>query len=205
MSVAQSKIVLLNLLELCAAVFHGPDEYGWAELTTHGLPELPGRVQDFPVIPAGPLAALDEALAPHAAASDFSALEAEYVRLFIAGPGGVPAPLYQSCHLGGGSRTMGESARAMRDRLAEEGLEVALDSNEPPDHLALELEYLFHLCAGDWSGDAAEAERGARFAGEVMLPWVRRFRDALAGADPDPVYLAAADVAVALLEAVAEA
>lgn len=204
MSISQSKIVLLNLVELCAALFRGPDEQGWGELATHGLPDLLGRVQDFPAIQAGPLKALRDALSPYAETGDFSPLETEYVRLFIAGPGGVPAPLYESCHLGGAGRTMGQSALAMRDRLAEAGLEISLPSNEPPDHLALELEYLFHLCAEGWTKDPALANRAARFAGEVMKPWVGRFREALAGADPDPVYLAAADTMLALLSAVAE-
>ena len=96
MSISQSKIVLLNLIELCAAVFRGPDEQGWRELATHGLPELLDRVQDFPAPAAAPLAALRDALAPYAETGDFSPLETEYVRLFIAGPGGVPAPLYES-------------------------------------------------------------------------------------------------------------
>ena len=91
----------------------------------------------------------------------------------------------------------------MRDRLAEAGLEISLDSNEPPDHLALELEYLFHLCATGWTDAPALADEAARFAGEVMVPWVGRFRDKLAGADPDAVYLAATDAALALLSTVA--
>ncbi|OIQ50282.1 Tat proofreading chaperone DmsD [Pseudodesulfovibrio hydrargyri] len=204
MTISQSKIALLNLMELCAAVFRGPDEQGWRELATLGVPELLGRVQDFPAIQAGPLEGLGDALAPHVETGDFSPLEAEYIRLFIAGPGGVPAPLYESCHRDGAGRIMGRSALAMRDRLAKAGLEISLPSNEPPDHLALELEYLFHLCAEGWTANPALAGEAARFAGEVMTPWVGRFRDALAGADPDPVYLAAADTMLALLSAVAE-
>jgi TorA-specific chaperone len=196
-------MTLLNLMELCAAVFRGPDEQGWRELATLGLPELLGRVQDFPEFPADPLHALRDALAPHVEADDFSPLETEYVRLFIAGPGGVPAPLYESCHRGGAARTMGDSALAMRDRLSEAGLEVSLPSNEPPDHLALELEYLFHLCAEEWTSDPARAKEAARFAEDVMAPWVARFREALAQAAPAPAYLAAADLSLVLLSAVA--
>ncbi|EGB15805.1 hypothetical protein DND132_2602 [Pseudodesulfovibrio mercurii] len=203
MSISHSKLFLLNVMELCVSVFRGPDEHAWAELATHGVPELLDRVQEIPGFPADPLSALDEALAPYAEAENFSPLEAEYVRLFIAGPGGVPAPLYESCH-GPEGRTMGRSALAMRDRLAEAGLEISLPSNEPPDHLTLELEFLFHLCAEGWSGDPEFADQAARFAGEVMLPWVGRFRDALAQADPDPVFSAGADLILALLPVVAE-
>ncbi|WP_319582388.1 molecular chaperone TorD family protein [uncultured Pseudodesulfovibrio sp.] len=199
MSISQSKIVLLNLMELCAALFRGPDERGWRELATHGLPELLGRVQDFPAFPAAPLKALRDGLAPYVETEDFSPLEAEYVRLFIAGPGGVPAPLYESCHQADAPRTMGQSALAMRDRLTEAGLEISLDSNEPPDHLALELEYLFHLCAEGWTNDPALADKAILFAAKDMTPWVARFREALAGAAPDPVYLAGADTTLTLL------
>ncbi|WFS62890.1 molecular chaperone TorD family protein [Pseudodesulfovibrio thermohalotolerans] len=203
MSLPMSKLFLLNLMELGVTVFRGPDEQVWAELATHALPELLGRVQKIPEFPAEPVEALAETLASRARSGDFPQLETEYVRLFIAGPGGIPAPLYESCHQDTESRTMGQSALAMRDRLARAGLEISLDSNEPPDHLTLELEYLFHLCAEEWSGETASEEQAARFVGEVMLPWVRRFRKALADANPDPAFLASADIVVALLEAVA--
>ncbi|MBG0791030.1 MAG: molecular chaperone TorD family protein [Desulfovibrionaceae bacterium] len=201
MPISDAELFLLSAIELCAAVFRGPGAADWKALTDSGVPELLDRVQHFPGFPDGPLHGLEAGLA--GCASDFGELETEYVRLFIAGPGGVPAPLYESCHAGGDPRTMGEPALAMRDRLAREGLAVNLDSNEPPDHLAIELEYLYHLLAQGWSGsDPAQARRGVLFAAEVMLPWVRRFRAALAGADPHPVFLAASDLALAILAAV---
>jgi len=203
MCLSMSKLFLLNLMELGVTVFRGPDEGVWAELATHALPELLDRVQKISTFPAGPVRELADTLASRAHADDFSPLETEYVRLFIAGPGGIPAPLYESCHQETESRTMGRSALAMRDRLDQAGLVISLDSNEPPDHLTLELEYLFHLCAGEWSGEAEPEGRGARFAAEVMLPWVRRFRETLADADPDPVFRFTADIVVDLLEAVA--
>jgi len=99
----------------------------------------------------------------------------------------------------------GELAETL-DSLAASGLAVDLDSNEPPDHLAIELEYLYHLLATGWSGDdPTPAAQGGEFAATVMLPWVRRFRDALAGADPHAVFLAAADLVVASLESVPRA
>ncbi|TDT80557.1 TorA-specific chaperone [Pseudodesulfovibrio indicus] len=205
MPISQSKIVLLNLMELCVAVFRGPGREDWSRLADTALPQLLDHVQAFPGFPSGPLRDMAHALAPLAESGDFSDLETEYVRLFIAGPGGIPAPLYESCHLGNERRTMGRSALDMRDRLAAAGLSVALDSNEPPDHLTLELEYLYHLCAEGWASDPALAEQAEAFAAQVMLPWVRRFRDALAGADPHPVYLGAADIVVAVLERVPDA
>ena len=141
MCLSMSKLFLLNLMELGVTVFRGPDEGVWAELATHALPELLDRVQKISTFPAGPVRELADTLASRAHADDFSPLETEYVRLFIAGPGGIPAPLYESCHQETESRTMGRSALAMRDRLDQAGLVISLDSNEPPDHLTLELEY----------------------------------------------------------------
>lgn len=99
---------------------------------------------------------------------------------------------------------MGEAARAMQARLAESGLEVSLDSNEPPDHIALEFEYLYHLLATAWSEDNPSLEAAGReFAGQTMLPWVRRFRAAVLGGDPHPVYACASELAVTILKQVA--
>ncbi|WP_207262745.1 molecular chaperone TorD family protein [Desulfovibrio sp. Huiquan2017] len=208
MSISQSNLFLLKMTELCAAVFRGPSEQEWAQMATHAVPELLDRVQEFPGFPADAITAFGDALASYADIGFFSALEAEYVRLFIAAPGGVPVPLYESCHSNAGRRVMGASSLAMRDRLTEVGLEVGSMSNEPPDHLSLELEYLFHLCSKGWTDEPGAAEQGARFAGEVMLPWVSRFREALAAAGteagPGQVYLAGADLVLALLTVVAE-
>ena len=201
MPISDANLFLLSAIELCAAAFRGPGAADWKALTDSGVPELLDRVQSYSGFPGGPLSDLEAGLA--GCSPDFGELETEYVRLFIAGPGGVPAPLYESCHASGNPRTMGQSALDMRTRLAEAGLAVNLDSNEPPDHLAIELEYLYHLLATGWSGpDPSPADRGTAFAARVMLPWVRRFRAALAGADPHPVFLAVADLTLAVLDAV---
>jgi len=201
MSVSDTNICLLNTIELCVTVFRGPDAVTWSQIADSGVPDLLGRVQHYSVYPPDSLGGLHNALA---SLDDFAVLEPEFVRLFIAGPGGVPAPLYESCHLGTEVRTMGQSALDMRDRLTEAGLAVSLDSNEPPDHLSIEFEYLFHLVATGWSGgDPGAAHRGVAFAGEVMLPWVRRFAEALAKSDPHPVFLYSAKLAADVLGALA--
>ena len=198
MTVSDTNIHLLNLLELCVVIFRGPDKGTWSELASTGVPQLLDTVQGFPG-PGIPLRGLADALA----AADIGDLESEYVRLFIAGPGGIPAPLYESCHQDETPRTMGRSALAMADRLESLGLEVSLASNEPPDHLTIELEYLYYLLAEGWASRPELADLGSDFADKVMLPWVRRFRDALAQGDPHPVFARAADLCVAALETVA--
>lgn len=205
MAVSDTNIFLLDLIELCVAVFRGPDAKTWSELATSGLPDLLDRVQGIPGFPAAPIQGLSDALSTPLKTGDFAPLETEYVRLFIAGPGGIPAPLYQSCHLDTRPRTMGQSALDMRSRLEGAGLEISLPSNEPPDHLTIELEYLYHLLSEGWSKDPALAASGSNFARLIMLPWVGRFRHKLAEADPHPAFLCAADVCLALLEAVGRA
>lgn len=204
MAISDSQIVVLNLIELGVAVFRGPDASGWTEIADQGMPDLLYRVQknNCAAIEA-PLRELASSLA-HALGGDQgpAALETEYVRLFVAGHGGVPAPLYESCHQGGKGRTMGQSALDMQARLEEAGLSVSLDSNEPPDHLTIELEYLFYLLSEGWTGSELLATKGVDFAESVMLPWVRRFRDALSQADPHPVFVNATDLVAATLSSV---
>jgi len=193
------RVFLLNALELLATVFRGPDREGWQGVFASGLPELGAQVPPR-------LAHLTDILEDLQAArpADPDDLESEYVRLFIAAGGGVAAPLYESCHTGGKPRVMGESALAMAARLAGDGLEPAGQANEPPDHLATEIEYLYHLLAAGWTRDEPGTEaRGLAFAREVMAPWTGRFATSLMAGDPHPVFAAATRLLLALLDALA--
>lgn len=202
-NVVDEQIYLLNTIELLAAVFRGLDADGWAALLDAGLPALadlsPKRFAHL----TSTLRKLQDGVSAGDRADLVDALLTEHVRLFVAGRGGVVAPPYESCHQGGKPAVMGDSALAMGERLNRAGLEVALDSNEPPDHLALELEYLYHLLSTAWAEGDGEIEGEARaFARDVMLPWVGRFREALLAGDPHPVHAHSADLAVALLQTV---
>jgi len=202
MTDSDKRIFLLNAIELCVAIFRGPDTYGWGGIADSGLPDLLARAPENLTDLTASLRNLQDSILN---LSDISDLETEYVRLFVSASGGVPAPLYESCHLDSKPRTMGDSALAMRSRLDEAGLELALDSNEPLDHLTIELEYLYHLLSTGWAGeDPNLIDAGAAFAGTVMLPWVRRFRQSLADADPQPAFLHGADITLAVLEGVTE-
>ena len=190
-----ARIFALNSIELLAAIFRGPDAEQWAALSKTGMPELLAQSDS-----SSELAALNTALTNSLSTPEgISQLETEYVRLFIAAGGGIAAPLYQSCHQGE-NHVMGDSALAMRDRLDQAGLEVALDSNEPPDHISIQLEYLYHLLASAWSGETPPLEaEGRAFAAQTMLPWATLFCDALAKADASTVYACAGKLTVATL------
>jgi len=197
---ADERVFLLNNIELLSAIFRGPDSDAWAAIIETGLPELSAHAPKQAGDITRSLQKLQDSLPASTGISD---LETEYVRLFVAGRGGIVAPLYESCHLGDSSQVMGTAALAMQSRLKDCGLEVSLDSNEPPDHIALELEYLYHLLVTGWSEENPELEAKARtFVSQIMLPWVRRFCAALHQGTPHPTYSFSADHAVTVLERV---
>ncbi|WP_419786307.1 TorD/DmsD family molecular chaperone [Pseudodesulfovibrio sp.] len=198
----RSRIFVLNCLECVAAIFRGPDADAWVRLIEEGLPELIAR--DPAVFPnvTRALRKLQSALLPDAI-PDLTLLETEFVRLFIAGRGGTVAPPYESCHQPHTApRTMAEPAQNMRRLLDAAGL--APDSNEPPDHLALELEFLYHLLATSWSQNQPDLEQQARsFAAKTLTDWLPRFIVALDKGNAHPVYIAAAELAGAVAEVLA--
>jgi TorA-specific chaperone len=125
----------------------------------------------------------------------FQYLETEYVRLFISHRDGIAAPLYESCYLGvepeDTAPLMGEPAKRVKERFESKGLSLDSNINEPPDHLAIELEFLYFLleklCGGNNRALVAEA---ASFATEIMLPWVTKFQKRLAAVETEgSVYL----------------
>ncbi len=85
-------------------------------------------------------------------------LQTEYERLFT--DIGTPAvvPLYEAGHLEERPRIRNESALSMCSRLTNAGLDIPLNSSEPPDHLSIELEYLYHRLATGWSEANPEIE-----------------------------------------------
>ena len=108
----------------------------------------------------------------------FQYLESAYVRLFVNSRDGIIAPLYASCYENGAasyqnSPLMGSSATMMKQLFESKGLSLGNDVHEPPDHLSIELEYLYFLLEKGWSEDnTVLLSEAASFADEVMLPWV---------------------------------
>ena len=126
---------------------------------------------------------------PHAQAL-FDCLEEEYVRLFISNRQGIRAPLYASCYAGEESGQiaplMGEQALAMRERFASKRLTLADDIGEPPDHLAIQLEYLYFLLKKGWAEkDDRLLGEAFSFGSEIMLPWVMKLQRGLEGVETE--------------------
>lgn len=115
----------------------------------------------------------------------FQHLEEGYVRLFINDRKGVAAPLYESCYdnAAGGEKAllMGAPAIDMLNRFESKGLSLSEHIHEPPDHISIEIEYLYFLLAKGWSDkDKDLIDEASRFAADIMLPWVTQFQAGLA-------------------------
>ncbi len=133
----------------------------------------------------------------------FAELEQAYIRLFISTSGRV-IPLYQSCYENDDRLMMGQGAVDMKKRLAASGLAIDGGVNEPPDHLSIELEYLYFLLEAGWQGgDRQSVLAAATFAGGFMLPWVAEFSARLQSENTCRFYPASAALLVRMLEAVA--
>jgi TorA-specific chaperone len=148
------------------------------------------------------LSAVEEMKAVAAAPSSAQALcenlETHYVQTFINNRGGIVASLYQSSYESESGSLMGPAARRMKDRLAAAGLAVGGHLSEPPDHLAIELEYLYFLLAEGFGGSPERLFEAADFAEKEMTPWVTEMRDRLVSS-VDIFYVSAANLLLNLL------
>ena len=119
----------------------------------------------------------------------FQYLEEAYIRLFVNARDGISAPLYQSCYEAENAPLMGSSAIMMKERFESAGLSMAGKINEPPDHLSVQIEYLYFLLKkGFREGDEAMIAEASSFASETMLPWVAEFRKKLDAETEHPFY-----------------
>ena len=127
-------------------------------------------------------------------------LEEGYVRLFISAKGGITAPLYESCYEFEGAPLMGRAAAEMKERFEAKDLTVADTIQEPPDHLSIELEYLYFLLDKGWrEEDEALVAKAAEFASDIMLPWISKLSKKLASEKECRYYPLMATVLVEIL------
>jgi TorA-specific chaperone len=74
----------------------------------------------------------------------------------------------------------------MKERFESKGLSLGDHIHEPPDHLSIELEYLYFLLERGWSeDDAALKDEAVSFAGGIMLPWVIKFQERLVAVETE--------------------
>jgi TorA maturation chaperone TorD len=114
-------------------------------------------------------------------AVDLEALKIEFTRLFI-GPFKLLAPPYGSVYLED-NRMMGESTVDARNRYEQEGLDITL--SDAPDHIAMELEFMYYLVTQELKAmhqEDAEAlqacqEKQRSFLQVHLAKWLPRFAE----------------------------
>ena len=195
--------VYLDGLILISQIFRGPEAELCADMKSGDFREELLRLADL----------LDEEGAGSAReivsridvfpASDNLAdhLETDYVRLFVNAAGGIKAPLYQSCYESEDGLLMGPAAINMRHRLEAAGLASTDPVSTPPDHLAVELEYLFFLIdLGHSENNIQILGQAVDFAVRELRPWVKRFSARLAGETDNLFFPAASRLLVSMLD-----
>lgn len=178
------RVFVLNCLEFAVFLLRG-DQSRYGALMQSGVPALiescPQGVSDIEI-----LESLQEIISHQDNPDDFAAeLGSEYIRLFVSASGGVPAPPYQSCHEPGG-RVMGPAADRMAERLTRWGLEP--EANEPPDHIAYQLELLHVLLSTYWSQKGDGAAPAAQELAKELVSWLPSLKEKLEQDSPGNVF-----------------
>ena len=176
-----------------AGIYWGPDAESSRDLL-RGVYLKPFEALK-PIVGYEPPGILDQLKAINSSFTDeyeiFQSLEQSYVRLFINSRDGITAPLYASCYEAGratgeDATLMGAPAVLMKERFESKGLSLGNQIHEPPDHLAIELEYLYFLLASGWADDkAALRDEAVSFAADVLLPWVIKFEERLGAVETE--------------------
>lgn len=108
-------------------------------------------------------------------------LQAEYVRLFINAPAGVPAPPYASVYIRSKGILMQQGYEQAMDFYGRAGLEPT-ESSECEDHIGHELAFIGHLL------DRGQFELLDEFLEAHVMTWYPLFLQRLLVADPDFFY-----------------
>ena len=210
LSTKDQQQAILEVLEEISSIFWGPDLKKCTEMLQkpiigafEQLASQPG-FQNFEA--ATEIKSIFKKFA--SAESFFHHLEEAYVRLFISDRKGVTAPLYASCYetitSGEKALLMGEPAIDMKNRYESKGLSLSDEIHEPPDHISIELEYLYFLLEKGWAdGDNDLIEEASTFAADVMLPWASKFQAGLAAEEKCRFYPLMASVLKAILQIIA--
>ncbi len=127
-------------------------------------------------------------------------LQVEYAKLFV-GPNELIAPPFGSVYLDQGKRVMGDSTLAVSKIYDEAGLVLDEDVKQPPDHVAIELEFMNYLIAREIQalndGDAAAAKgylgTQAAFFEENLAAWAPEFARRIKDGTQNKYYRALAE------------
>ena len=119
-------------------------------------------------------------------------LSVDHAALFV-GPFELIAPPYGSVYLEKQRQVMGDSTMEVVRRYQDAGLSV--DVKDAPDHIAIELEFMHHLCMKEAessaSGDEQEVEKFKELQRDFYfnaLQWVPQFCSAIREGSTSPFY-----------------
>jgi len=168
-----------NLSRLLAACYYQPGPEFAEEQLFDSMLAAATRIH-----PA--LAAYAKRLGEDFSAEGYQALLLDYTRLFL-GPNHIIAKPYGSVWLEGGNTVMGESTMAVQALYQEGGFDMSEEFREVPDHVAVELEFLYLLIyrenEAQRNGEAeALREKAAlrkRFLDEHLGRWIGPFTAAM--------------------------
>ena len=121
-------------------------------------------------------------------------IETEYVRLFVNHPSGrVAHPEALAWLAQEGPEAQSEYSLRLGGFLDQLGFARSSTAEEPPDHLTVLLELLYSVDHGE-----APDLQNHPVVRDLLVAWLPRFLDRLAGLDPPPLYSWAAGVLAAL-------
>jgi putative dimethyl sulfoxide reductase chaperone len=131
----------------------------------------------------------------------------EYTRLFL-GPIAAPAKPYGSVWMEDANVLMGDSTVAVLDLYGEGGFEIAEDFRDLPDHVCVELEFLYALllreAQASHAGGAEECAKARGLARRLLERhlgrWIAPFTDAMAGNAQTAFYRELAGLTAAFVE-----
>ena len=197
---ARLAVARSDAYRLLAACFYEPDqELFLAEKLGANLAALMTEM----AVPAGdPCQRLAEGLG----ATSQEELFLEYTALFL-GPFGAPAHPYGSVYLEPTRQLMGDSTMVVKRMYQEAG--IVPEDEGPPDHIALELEFMSYLAGrtaqavanGDEAAVADLSRRQREFYPRCLAPWTTSFGDAIRANAQLPFYRALADCLVTFIAA----
>jgi TorA maturation chaperone TorD len=131
---------------------------------------------------------------------DEEELTIEYARLFV-GPYELKAPPYGSVYLDEERKVMGDSTMEVTRLHEEAGLVMDKDFKELPDHIAVELEFMYYLIYKEMEAlEKLEKEKALalrenrnHFFNRFLSPWVPPFCEKIKETTDNLFYIALAD------------
>lgn len=132
--------------------------------------------------------------------NDLKNLQTDYARLFV-GPYSLLAPPYGSVYLDSERLIMGRSTMDVIQFYRQAGLQTSPDFKEAPDHIAVELEFMYFLIDSEISALAAGEEESVpdilmaqqAFLNGHLNQWIQEFARAIKNGAQTDFYVDLAD------------